>query len=131
MKRTAVNPWEWSLPLGFNQGELVENPTRTLHCAGQTSVDGDGKPQHLDKLPEQLALALDNLETVLAEADMTLSNVVRLTIYTTDMKAMFKNFGGLTDRLAAADVRPAQTLLGVASLAFPGLMIELEATAVG
>lgn len=130
MKRNAVNPWKWSIPFGFNQGELIEAPSRTLYCAGQTAVDTQGKPQHDGDLAAQITLALDNLESVLAEAGMSLSNVVRLTVYTTDVDAMIQNFSALTKRLAAADVRPAQTLLGVARLAFPGLMVELEATAV-
>ena len=44
MERTAVNPVTWSLGLGFNQGELVSGPARTLYCAGQTAMDADGKP---------------------------------------------------------------------------------------
>ena len=44
VERTAVNPWTWSLDFGFNQGELVEGATRTLYCAGQTSVDENGAP---------------------------------------------------------------------------------------
>ena len=130
MKRTAVNPWKWSLPFGFNQGELVEAPTRTLYCAGQTAVDAKGNPQHEGDLSAQVDLALDNLEAVLKEAGMSLSDVVRLTVYTTDVDAMIEHFGKLSGRLAAANVRPAQTMLGVARLAFPSIMVELEATAV-
>ena len=44
MERTAVNPWDWSLSMGFNQGEVVSGQERTLFCAGQTSVDADGMP---------------------------------------------------------------------------------------
>ncbi len=130
MKRSAINPWPWSIPFGFNQGELVQDTTRTLYCAGQTAVDGEGKPQHEGDIAAQIDLALSNLEAVLAEADMSLSNVTRITVYTTDVDAMIQHFGTLSKRLASADVRPAQTLLGVARLAFPTLMVELEATAV-
>ena len=45
MERTAVNPWQWSVAFGFNQGEIAEGHTRTLFCAGQTSVDGEGQPE--------------------------------------------------------------------------------------
>jgi enamine deaminase RidA (YjgF/YER057c/UK114 family) len=38
----------------------------------------------------QLGLALDNLEAVLGDADMTLANVVRLNAYTTDVDELFK-----------------------------------------
>ena len=39
MQRTAVNPWEWSLKLGYNQAETIEGISRHLICAGQTAVD--------------------------------------------------------------------------------------------
>ena len=57
-------------------------------------------------------------------------NVVRLTVYTIDVDAMIQNYDVLVSRLAAAEVKPEQTLLGVARLAFPELLVELEATAV-
>ena len=130
MERTAVNPWTWSAELGFNQGELVCGHTRTLFCSGQTAVSGDGKPQHADDLAAQLALSLDNLEAVLGAAGMSLANLVRLNIYTTDVELLLRHYGVLASRLSAAGVAPASTLLGVARLAVPGLMVELEGTAV-
>jgi enamine deaminase RidA (YjgF/YER057c/UK114 family) len=101
-----------------------------LFCAGQTSVDGDGNPQHPGDMAAQIALAVDNLEAVLREAGMSLANVVRLNFYTTDVDAFFANAGVVAGRTAAAGVAPAGTLLGVTRLAFPELMIEIEATAV-
>ncbi len=60
---------------------------------------------------------------------MSLGNVVRLTIYTTDVDEMIANWDALAGRLAAANVAPPQTLLGVSRLAFPELKVEIEATA--
>jgi enamine deaminase RidA (YjgF/YER057c/UK114 family) len=131
MNRTAVNPWQWSVAMGFNQGEVVEGAGRILFCAGQTSVDADGAVQHEGDMAAQIDLALSNVEAVLAEAGMSLSNVVRLNIYTTDVDAFFAGYGIAAERLAAAGVAPPGTLLGISRLAFPGLMVELEATAVG
>ncbi|GAA3092088.1 RidA family protein [Nonomuraea salmonea] len=130
MERTAVNPWPWSLNLGYNQGEIVSGETRTLYCSGQTAMDADGKPQHADDMDAQLALSLDNLEAVLAEAGMSLADVVRLNVYTTDVDRLFEHYGVLAGRLGAAGVAPATTMLGVTRLALPGLLVELEATAV-
>jgi enamine deaminase RidA (YjgF/YER057c/UK114 family) len=131
MRRTAVNPWAWSVELGFNQGEIVSGQTRTLYCSGQTATDADGKPQHDGDMAAQLALSLDNLEAVLAGAGMSLGDVVRLNVYTTDVDALFPHYGVLAARLGAAGVAPATTMLGVTRLAIPGQMVELEATAVG
>ena len=130
VQRTVVNPWTWSLNFGFNQGEVVEGGQRVLFCAGQTSVDGDGNPQHAGDMAAQVALATDNLEAVLRDAGMTLANVVRLNLYTTDVDAFIANAASLGERTSAAGVAPPGTLLGIARLAFPELMIELEATAV-
>jgi enamine deaminase RidA (YjgF/YER057c/UK114 family) len=130
VERTAVNPWQWSLQFGFNQGEIVEGGQRVLFCAGQTAVDADGAPQHAGDMAAQIGLAADNLEAVLREAGMGLANVVRLNFYTTDVDAFLANAGVLGERTGAAGVAPPGTLLGVARLAFPELMVEIEATAV-
>jgi enamine deaminase RidA (YjgF/YER057c/UK114 family) len=78
----------------------------------------------------QLALSLDNLEAVLSAAGMSLANLVRLNVYTTDVDQLFPHYGVLASRLAAAGVAPTTTMLGVTRLAIPGQMIELEGTAV-
>lgn len=127
MQRTAINPWPWSLMFGFSQGERIEAPARLLFCAGQTALDAGGRVMHEGDMEAQLRLALDNLETVLQAADMNLGNVARLVIYTTDMDRLLPHMGMLGARLGIA---PAETLLGVSRLALPGLMVELEATAV-
>ncbi|WP_169980773.1 RidA family protein [Microbispora sp. H10836] len=130
MERTAVNPWAWSTTLGYNQGEIVSGHTRTLYCAGQTAMGGDGTPRHPGDMAAQLALSLDNLEAVLGEAGMSLANLVRLNVYTTDVDRLFEHYGVLASRLGVAGVAPSTTMLGVTRLAIPDLMVELEATAV-
>jgi len=129
MKRTPVNPWPWSLQLGYNQAEIIEGSARQLVCAGQTAVDGEGNPQHPGDMRQQLALTLDNLEAVLGAAEMGLGNVVRLGVYATDVDEAMKNFDLLGTRFGPAGAAPPMTLLGVSRLALPGLMIEIEATA--
>ena len=130
IERTAVNPVTWSVAMGFNQGELVAGHTRTLYCSGQTAMTADGKPEHDGDIAAQLTLALGNVEAVLADAGMSLADVVRLNVYTTDVDALFPHYGILAGRLAAAGVAPATTMLGVTRLAIPGQLVELEATAV-
>jgi enamine deaminase RidA (YjgF/YER057c/UK114 family) len=126
--RTPINPWSWSINLGFDQAQLIEGHQRQLVCSGQDGVDADGNPQHPGDMAAQLELALDNLEAVLAAADMTLANIVRLNVYTTDVDEYLKHFASLTDRFGSS--RFATTLLGVAQLPAPQLLVLLEATAV-
>ena len=98
MQRTAINPWDWSLKFGYNQAEIVEETSRQLICAGQSAVDAEGNPQHTGDMRSQMSLALDNLEAVLAKADMGLNNVIRLGVYTTDVDEALKNFDLLGTR---------------------------------
>ena len=131
MERITVNPVKWSMEMGFNQGEIVSGHTRTLYCSGQTATNRNGEPQHDGDMAAQLTLSLDNLEAVLGEGGMSLANLVRLNVYTTDIDLLFPHYGLLTSRLGAAGVAPTSTLLGVTRLAIPSLMVELEGTAVG
>jgi enamine deaminase RidA (YjgF/YER057c/UK114 family) len=125
-----INPWEWQDAFGFSQAVETSAIQRVLRCSGQTSVNADGEPQHAGDMGAQVVLAIDNLETVLKAASMTLANVVRLNVYVTDIDASLQHFEVLEKRLAAAGVQPAITLLGVARLFAPELMIEIEADAV-
>lgn len=61
---------------------------------------------------------------------MTLSNVVRLNVYTTNVGELFKHWGGLVGRFENADGGFATSVLGVSWLAAPPLLVLLEATAV-
>jgi enamine deaminase RidA (YjgF/YER057c/UK114 family) len=130
MKRTSINPWPWSDKLGFDQGQLIEGNRRQLICSGQDSVDAEGNAQHPGDMAAQLELALDNLEAVLTGAGMTLANVVRLNVYTTDFDAFIKQWGKLAHRFGRSGGRFATSLLGVARLFTPQLLVLLEATAV-
>lgn len=129
MNRTPANPWPWSLQLGYNQAEILEGVTRQVTCAGQTSVDGEGSPQHAGDMRNQIILALDNLEAVLDSAGMGLADVTRLGVYTTDVDEALQNFDVLGTRFGPLNAAPPMTLLGVSRLAMPPLMFEIEATA--
>jgi enamine deaminase RidA (YjgF/YER057c/UK114 family) len=124
-----VNPWRWQDPLDFSQGVVVHAAQRQLLCAGQTAVDGEGRAQHAGDMPAQLELAFDNLEKVLAAAGMSMLNVARLNYYVTDLPAFFAASPVVSRRLHGLRTKPAGTLLGVAALHQPGLMVEIEATA--
>ncbi|MEU8038678.1 RidA family protein [Streptosporangium sp. NPDC049078] len=101
-----------------------------MYCSGQTAMSDEGEPQHADDMAAQLALSLDNLQAVLAEAGMSLANLVRLNVYTTDVDRLFEHYGVLASRLGVIGVAPTTTMLGVTRLALPGLVVELEGTAV-
>jgi enamine deaminase RidA (YjgF/YER057c/UK114 family) len=129
VERRIVNPWTWQDALGYVQANELRGLQRVLVCAGQTSVDAEGTPVHPGDMAAQLGQALDNLETVLRQADFALADVVRLNVYTTDVDAFMGALGAVGPRLAGAGCRFASTLLGVTRLSSPALLVELEATA--
>jgi enamine deaminase RidA (YjgF/YER057c/UK114 family) len=129
MERRIINPWSWQDQFGFVQASEIRGVQRELICAGQASMSADGQPLHPGDMRAQLAQALDNLETVLRSADFELGDVVRLNIYTTDVDRFFEASDVLVSRSEAAGCRYASTLVGVTRLAFPELLVELEATA--
>jgi enamine deaminase RidA (YjgF/YER057c/UK114 family) len=126
MERTPINPSTWSTALGFDQAELIEGHKRLLMCSGQDAVDDDGNPQHPGDMAAQLEMALDNLEAVVAATGMSLADVVRLNVYTTDLDELFKLFPAVNSRFAGS--RYATSVLGVAQLPAQ-LLVMLEATA--
>jgi enamine deaminase RidA (YjgF/YER057c/UK114 family) len=130
MEQRIINPWKWQDQFGFVQAHEISGGQRVLYCAGQASVDAEGKPAHAGNMRAQVNQALDNLEKVLAEGGFSLSQVVRLNYYTTNVDQLIANWDAVTNRLSQAGCRPASTLLGVSRLAFPELLVEIEATAV-
>ncbi len=129
MERRIINPWSWQDKYGFVQANDISGAARTLVCSGQTAIDADGNAIHSGDIAAQLKVALDNLEEVLHKADFSLSDVVRMIIYTTDVDKLISVYESMAARLAKAKCQTTQTLVGVTRLAFPDLMVEIEATA--
>src|SRR5436190_18936221 len=93
MERTDVNPWEWSKAFGFSQAVDVAGASHMLLCSGQTATGDDGSPPTTSDMGKQVEHAMSNLTTVLGAAGLSLANVVRLTIYTTDVVVLLAAFG--------------------------------------
>src|ERR1043165_5740303 len=106
MEKKSVNPWKWQDQFGFSQAIEVKAGERVLYCAGQTSSNAEGKTQHAGDMAGQINLALDNLETVLQHAGMSLSNVVRLNYYTPNVDLLLQHYGVLVARLDKAGCKP-------------------------
>ena len=128
MQRTDKNPWEWSKAFGFSQAVELAGAQRMLLCSGQTATAADGTPPASADMAQQLTTTFENLGTVLADGGMTVADIVKLTVYTTDVDALLGAYGSLVGSLASN--LPAMTLIGVSRLAYPELLVEIEATAV-
>lgn len=130
MEKRAINPTQWLLGFNINHGVEVTGAQRTLYLSGQTSNDANGTALHPGDIEAQFHLAWANLKDALAAADMTPANIVRLNMYTTDVDAFMARAEALVSVFVSDGCTLVGTLLGVARLFDPGIMIELEATAV-
>ena len=128
MSKSPINPWTWQDRRGFTQAWRVEAPAAILFVSGQVPLDDDGNLVAPGDFDGQARRTFENLGRVLDEAGGTFGDIVKLTVYLTDM-ARLPDYG----RIKAEYIRgrpPASTAVGVTALAIPGLMIEVEATAV-
>ena len=110
-----------------NYSHAVEVPpnARTLYISGQVPVALDGTTP--EGIEEQVALAFKNLQTVLSEAGMSLTDVVRVNVYLTD-EIYFPAFRDHRNRLFK-DHKAASTAVAIAALAHPQFKVEIEAVA--
>ncbi|TKJ30274.1 RidA family protein [Blastococcus sp. CCUG 61487] len=124
-----INPSGWRAALGFDQAQLRPAPATLLTASGQGPVDEHGALLHEGDPAAQLALAVENVEALLAAAGMDLRDVLRLTVHAVDVDAVLASWDVLVERLARVGATPPMTLVGVTRLALPGMLVELEITA--
>ena len=135
MKRESVNPWEWGLAYSMDQGELVQGVERILNCSGQVAVDPDPSSEMgiavvgEGDIRAQIQKALENVDAVLEKGGLGRANVLTLRFFTTDIDGFLENYDVYADWIAPAGTRPPQSLIGVARLVDPRLLVEIEATA--
>lgn len=124
-----INPTTWNAPFRFDHAQLRPAPSQVLTIAGQASVADDGAVVHDGDVAAQLSLAVHHIEEILASAQMTLTDVFMMTIYTTDIPATLAAYEALTERLDVHGATPPAALVGVTALALPGLAVEITAQA--
>nr|WP_206030425.1 RidA family protein [Rhodococcus sp. B10] len=112
----------------LSQCVVTSNASRTLYLSGQTAITADGRFAGIDDVEAQIRLAFENIRLILAAADGTLDDVVKVTVYFVDIG----NLDTYTRILGELfpQTRPAQTVVEVARLAMPELLIEIDAVAV-
>lgn len=129
LRRRRINPWSWQDAFGYSQAIHLRNETESLILSGQGSIDPEGAPVHGGDMAAQLAVTLENIETVLDSAGFDLASIDRLDVFTTDVDSLLAHWGPIAARLVDAGCRPAVTLIGVERLAFPELLVEVAVTA--
>jgi enamine deaminase RidA (YjgF/YER057c/UK114 family) len=130
--RDAINPPSLfrSLEHGFSQA-VVASGRRTLYVSGQTAWDARKHLVGGADLETQARQAFANLRTVVEAAGATLADVVSVRIYVVDYRPDKAGpVGRAFTGCFSGPIKPACTWIGVAALADPGFLIEVEATAV-
>ena len=126
MRRTILSPPELAPPAAqYSHGVLVEGASRTLYVAGQVPYDESGALVGAGDAALQAEQVLTNLRRVIEAAGGRMEDVAKTTTFLVD----------LADRGPVGQVRsrhfpvepPANSLLVVASLAQPEILVEIEA----
>jgi len=107
----------------------VASGSRIVFLAGQVALERDFTIVGGTDLAAQTRCAMQNVRTALYSVDGDWGDVVRRTIYTT-RPAEFETIAAAIDDVTGGGLQPAQTIVGVTGLALPGLLIEIEVTAV-
>lgn len=128
MARELVNPPELHPAPGFSHLALASG-SRLVYVAGQVALDQEFNVVGGDDLLEQTKAAMRNVERALAAAGAGWDDVVRRTIYTL-RPTEYETITAGIDAVTGGAAHPAQTIVGVTGLAVPGLLIEIECTAV-
>ena len=126
MKR-PINPAAIRAPFAqYSHAVEVAAPARMVFASGQLGVSPD------DRVPEdaeaQAVLCFENIKAILAEAGMTMADVVRFTAFVTD-RAWFPIYGAVRSRYVSGNAF-ASTLVIVSGFTRPEFKVEVEVTAV-
>jgi enamine deaminase RidA (YjgF/YER057c/UK114 family) len=115
---------------GFSQ-VVVASGTRTIHTAGQVSIDEHGVLVGAGDLAAQTAQAMRNVGLALAAAGAGFADIVKTTTFVVGYRPEHRTIiGQARAPFFANGTPPASTLVGVAALALPEWLIEIEAVAV-
>jgi enamine deaminase RidA (YjgF/YER057c/UK114 family) len=125
-----INPPELGTPPGYSQ--IVEVAAgRLIFIAGQTAVDSDGHVVGKYDFAAQAEQVFHNLAIALQASGCTAANLVKLTVFLTDMEHLGR-YREARDRFFASvspPAAPAVTLVEVSKLYGPDFKIEIEAIA--
>ncbi len=128
MKKESITSKKLSKPLGIYSQAVKTEGNRHLFISGMTARDKSGNVVGKGDMKAQTRQVLENIRTVLEEVGATFENIVKVTVYVTDM-SRFKEIHEARAEYFKQDY-PASTMVQVSGLVSPDLMIEIEAVAV-
>ena len=111
----------------YNHFVRVDQPKSLVFVSGQVSRDSEGQQVGVGSMLEQTRQCLRNVQTNLEAAGASLADVVWTTVYTTDIRE-FKQIVAAREEFFK-DNLPTSTMVEVAHLADPGLLVEITVIA--
>lgn len=124
-RRTLDPGWAWDDRLPLAQAKQIGN---TIYVSGQIAYDSNGKLVGEGDMKAQTRQVFDNIKSVLESAGSGLKDIVNINTYITD-GSKFMDMLAVRGEIFGNDP-PASTAVVVAALAFPALLIEVEAIAI-
>jgi enamine deaminase RidA (YjgF/YER057c/UK114 family) len=124
-----LQPAEWPRPRGYSNGIVASG--RQIFVAGQVGWDAQCR-FNSERLADQVRQALENICTVLAQAQAGPEHIVRLTWYVTSREEYYAQLSdiGAAYRVVMGRNYPAMSVVQVAALMEARAKVEIEATAV-
>ena len=117
--------WSWDDKLPLAQAKQIGN---TIYVSGQVAFNADGKLVGKGNIKAQTRQVFRNIKAILAAAGAKMEHIVKINTYITDANKFMDMLEARGD--VFGNNPPASTAVVVAGLAFPGLLIEVEAIAV-
>lgn len=116
----------------FSEVVTISGPGRMIFLAGVGAEDENGAVGdilHPGDVLGQTRYAFDKIKRLLARHGATFADIVKIVTYVTDIRSAGIYFKCLTEALGDAP-RPAHTFLNINQLAHPGMLIEIDVTAI-
>ena len=129
MPKTILQSDAVAVPRGIMSQGVAVPAGRMIFASGQVARDVDGQLAGRGDIRAQTRKTLQNLQAVLAEAGATMDDVVKVTVFVTNLSEHFAAIHEIRAEFFTSDY-PASTLVEVSQLVDPEMLIEIEAIAV-